>query len=79
LIHRIPRLLLEKSQGWARELSRSNSAALRRGALGFVVAQFYAYYLGEAGRLHGDAVDHVGGVHHALAVGSCFFGTGIRN
>ena len=46
-------------------------AQLRRCALWLVLvmaAQLYADYLRYAALLHGDTVDHVGGLHHALAV-----------
>jgi hypothetical protein len=34
----------------------------------FLVAKANADDLGDAGLLHSDAVDHVGGLHHALGV-----------
>ena len=39
---------------------------LRRSPLLFVPAEFYADHLRDAGLLHGDSIDHVGSLHHAL-------------
>ena len=33
------------------------------------IAKTHAYYFGHARLLHGDAVDHVSGSHHAFGVG----------